>query len=256
MEEVTVNATPLLRSCRRPRGQSLILVALCLIVLMGFAGIAIDVGAMMLTRNELQNGADAAALAGAGALYQKNTCPAPPASCYDALPNWTRGHDSAANAVRFNKVTHVALDSGVVTMGYWNVTGTPAGMQSQTKSPLVTGDAAAIRVRIVKSAGQNSGPLAMFLAPLVGVSSQSMQASAVAVVAFPSAIAPHEKLSDGHQQLHVPPPFWDFSTQLAASSTPPLGSRSPSRSDRATTTAPVSRASGPRCSRTPTMCPP
>ena len=216
-EEVTVNATthtPLPRLRRRPRGQSLILVALSLIVLMGFAGIAIDVGAMMLTRNELQNAADAAALAGAGALYQKNVCPAPPASCYDNLPNWTRGHDSATNAVKptfGNKVTHVALDSSVVTWGYWNLTGTPAGMQSPTKSPLVTGDAAAIKVRIVKSPGQNNGSLSLFLAPLMGINTQPMQASAVAVVAYPSSIAPHESFPTAINNCMYTL-FWDFAT--------------------------------------------
>ena len=202
---------PLTRSRRRPRGQSLVIVAVSLIVLMGFAGIAIDVGNMMLTRNELQNAADAAALAGAGALYKKNVCPAPPASCYDNLPNWTRGHDSATNFVTRNKVTHVALSSSTVTEGWWNLTGTPAGMQSTGKSPTVAGDAAAIRVRIVKGPGQNNGPLAMFLGPLVGHSSQSMQASAVAVVAYPSMIAPHEAFPTAINNCMYTQ-FWDFAT--------------------------------------------
>jgi hypothetical protein len=213
-----VNATPTplptRRARLRPRGQSLVLVAVSLIMLMGFAGIAIDVGAMMLTRNELQNAADAAALAGAGALYQKNVCPAPPASCYDSAPNWTRGRDTTINAVKpafGNKVTHVALDSSVVTWGWWNLTGTPAGMQSPAKSPTVTGDAAAVRVRIVKSTGQNSGPLRLFLAPLMGVNTQPMQASAVAVVSYPSSIAPHESFPTAINNCMYGL-FWDFTT--------------------------------------------
>ena len=49
-------------------GQALALVALMLVVLLGFAALAIDVGAMMNSKSRLQNAADAAALAGVMAL--------------------------------------------------------------------------------------------------------------------------------------------------------------------------------------------
>src|SRR5262249_61443181 len=65
-ESSTMNGTARLPLTRR--GQALITVALTAIILLGFAGMAIDVGMMMLTRNELQNAADAAALACADAL--------------------------------------------------------------------------------------------------------------------------------------------------------------------------------------------
>jgi Flp pilus assembly protein TadG len=51
------------------RGAVLVIVVLLLIVLIGVAAYAIDVGHLMVVRNELQNGADAGALAGALALY-------------------------------------------------------------------------------------------------------------------------------------------------------------------------------------------
>ena len=54
----------------QPRGQTLITVALGLVVLLAFVGLAVDVGLMMLARNELQNAADAAALAGAQKFYE------------------------------------------------------------------------------------------------------------------------------------------------------------------------------------------
>lgn len=46
-------------------GQVLVLFALLLVVLMGFAALAVDVGSMTLTKTKLQSAADAAALAGA-----------------------------------------------------------------------------------------------------------------------------------------------------------------------------------------------
>ena len=44
------------------------LAAIGLLSLLGFAALAIDVGYLFVVRNELQNAADAAALAGAGHL--------------------------------------------------------------------------------------------------------------------------------------------------------------------------------------------
>ena len=66
------------------RGVVLVLVALLLFVLLGFAAFAIDFGYSYVVRNELQNAADAAALAGASVLFQGNqNClsPGSPYSC-------------------------------------------------------------------------------------------------------------------------------------------------------------------------------
>jgi Flp pilus assembly protein TadG len=53
------------------RGAVLIIVALIMVVLIGFAALAIDVGYLYATKNELQNIADGAALAAAGELGNK-----------------------------------------------------------------------------------------------------------------------------------------------------------------------------------------
>jgi Flp pilus assembly protein TadG len=50
------------------RGATIVIVALALVVLIGIIALAVDIGYMYATRNELQNVADAAALAGAGYL--------------------------------------------------------------------------------------------------------------------------------------------------------------------------------------------
>lgn len=49
-------------------GQALVLVALAIVVLLGFAALVVDVGVMANTRSRSQNAADAAALAGASLL--------------------------------------------------------------------------------------------------------------------------------------------------------------------------------------------
>lgn len=53
---------------RSQSGSILILVALCFAVLAGFGVLTVDIGRLVVTRSQLQNSADAAALAGAG-LY-------------------------------------------------------------------------------------------------------------------------------------------------------------------------------------------
>ena len=50
-------------------GVSAIIVAICLLMILGFAAFAIDFAHLHLAQNELQNAADAGALAGAGVLY-------------------------------------------------------------------------------------------------------------------------------------------------------------------------------------------
>src|SRR4051794_16597888 len=153
---------------KQPRGQALVTMAVSLVVVLGFIGLAIDVGMMMLARNELQNAADAAALAGAGAMYKNQL------GTYDPAPNFPRGADSATNAVRYNQAMRSLLATSTVTTGYWNIAGTPAGMQPTTKSPLVANDAAAVRVQIKKAPGTNGGPITLFLAPMVGVRSEAI----------------------------------------------------------------------------------
>lgn len=57
---------------RDQNGATVILVALAMIVLLGMAALAIDVGYLYVVRGELQNAADAGALAGTQVLYNSN----------------------------------------------------------------------------------------------------------------------------------------------------------------------------------------
>ncbi|KAF5056625.1 putative Flp pilus-assembly TadE/G-like protein [anaerobic digester metagenome] len=54
-------------------GQALVLVALMMVVLIGFAAIAVDIGMVTWQKSNLQNAADAAALAGAMDLPNKTS---------------------------------------------------------------------------------------------------------------------------------------------------------------------------------------
>ena len=54
-------------------GQSIVMIAMSLVVLCGMAAIAVDIGRVSVERGQLQNAADAAALAGAAALPTATT---------------------------------------------------------------------------------------------------------------------------------------------------------------------------------------
>jgi Flp pilus assembly protein TadG len=168
------------RQRRQPRGQALVTMAVGLMALLGFAGLAVDVGLLMMAKNEVQNAADAAALAGASKFYEN----------YDPTPNWTGAEALATTAIGYNKSLSVTLVDGTVTSGYWNLSGTSATLQSKTKSPLAANDVPAVRVEISKRAGNNGGPVVLFLAPLVGVNSLGLTATATAVSSFPSKVLP------------------------------------------------------------------
>lgn len=58
----------LVKMLRKKDGQSLIITAMLMVVLLGSAALAVDVGSLFLSKSNLQNAADAAALAGASEL--------------------------------------------------------------------------------------------------------------------------------------------------------------------------------------------
>lgn len=58
----------ILAKAREERGQGLVVAALAMVAIMGFAALAVDAGLFLQERREIQKGADAAALAGAAEL--------------------------------------------------------------------------------------------------------------------------------------------------------------------------------------------
>ena len=54
---------------RNEKGAPLVMVGIALTAILGFSALAVDIGYLVVTRNELQNAADAGALAGARFVY-------------------------------------------------------------------------------------------------------------------------------------------------------------------------------------------
>jgi Flp pilus assembly protein TadG len=177
---VQIMASVQRRLRKQPRGQALVTMAVALLAILGFAGLAIDVGMVFMAKNEVQNAADAAALAGASKFYEN----------YDPRPNWSAAEALATTAIGYNQSMKQTLVNGTVTSGYWNLSGSPATLQSKTKSPLATNDVPAVRVQISKRPGSNGGSIVLLLAPMVGIQSLGLTATATAVSSFPGKVIP------------------------------------------------------------------
>jgi Flp pilus assembly protein TadG len=95
---------------REPRGQVLIMFAVLLVVLLGFSGIAIDIGRQVAERRHVQTAADAGALAACRALIAGETDAAAAAAALQVALANLQGSPAAATAVIDSPPTYVDED--------------------------------------------------------------------------------------------------------------------------------------------------
>jgi Flp pilus assembly protein TadG len=164
-------------------GVIFVLVIISLLVLLGFAALAIDVGHLMVVRNELQNAADATALAAANNFYPKSPTSSP------TTPDWYGAEATASNTIGVNKSDGIALTECDVLTGYWDLTNPALGLKSKgiTPGPM---DAPAIQVTVRRASGKNGGPVQNFLAGIFGKPTNDAGAQATAVSASPGSVRP------------------------------------------------------------------
>lgn len=156
---------------RRQQGAVAIMAAFVILLLLMFGALAIDSFHVFVVRNELQNDADAAALAGADHLFVGTE-----------LPNFALAEEQAQRAIAFNRTMHATLGNGVVETGYWSA------VSGFSATQVATTDPAAVRVQVSQSAGNNGGPVELFLGRALGVQTVPVAARAVAVAMAPSVI--------------------------------------------------------------------
>ncbi len=155
------------------RGQILVLVAISLVVLLGFAALAIDIGYFYHTKNQLQGAADPAALAGAAALVDKNDFAQPAART--AAVNYALKNTAAGSPVQVsdgyssygNTLSLKNLNPGNdITVGNWDITQKPP--YDTTKTPVN-----AMQVRARRTVGSPGGGVNRFFGQILpGVSAQ------------------------------------------------------------------------------------
>lgn len=182
---------------RCQKGAVAVSVAVLMVAMVGFAAMAIDVGYLMATRNELQNVADAAALAAArqlGANYQTMLTA-------DEQQNY---NCSTSGTFPCSQIIQVAKDAGAdnragqinitigdsdVEIGYWNPSGSP---QFTTGTSMPT----AVRVTARRD-GVLNNPITTFLAGVVGVDELAVIADATA------SLTPQGEVNEGDLELPV-----------------------------------------------------
>lgn len=169
----------------RQRGSVSVLSAVSLLALAGIGALAVEVATLMVARNELQNAADATAMAGAACLAGRIEC----GNVGITKPDWDTARTRALAFVSSNAVQGRALSQGTVTSGYWNMLGAVADLQPTSITP-TDYDYAAIRVTLSREPGINGGPLSLPLAHLLGADAVVMRASAVAVLSHPGTALP------------------------------------------------------------------
>lgn len=160
------------------RGTVTVVVVLAMLFLIGFAAFAIDVGYMMVSRNQLQNIADTAALAAAGELgaaYKPMQLSAQLAYQPDVGALLTVAQ-SVASKTGISGVTILSSD---FRLGKWN-------SSTHTLTPASTGPTA-VNVTARKDNVAN-GPVTTLLAQVLGMGSFNVSATATASLAPPSFV--------------------------------------------------------------------
>ncbi|WP_322038904.1 TadG family pilus assembly protein [Burkholderia diffusa] len=162
----------------RERGSVALFFLMFLIPLLSFGALAIDIAWVATVRNQLQNAADAAALAGADAMMSPT----------GGALNWSQAAPAANGVIAQNAAAGAPLATGTVTTGYWNVTRSPASMQPNTITP-GSYDVPAVQVTVSRAPGVNGGSIPLLLGGLLGIPGASGSATAIAVLAAPGGVA-------------------------------------------------------------------
>lgn len=159
------------------RGVAAIIVAIVLPVLIGFAALAIDIGYLCATRNELQDAADAAALAGTGDLgdqYANNIDP------INTLDIKTIAKNTALENQGGGKSIHIKDDD--IEIGCWN------GDDHTLNSCTAPDTPDAVRVTARRDSSVITGPITTFFGRIFGIDSLPVRAVATAALTGPSVV--------------------------------------------------------------------
>lgn len=195
---------------RRRRATTVILVLVTLPVILGFGALAVDVGVLYGTRADLQNAADAAALAGVSALTTAEMMQVRMAA----------GELTSVRNVAMQEVQSIAelndsfgasqtaVEPRDVAIGWIDL--------GSATSPLQTGFAPAasnaVHVTVRRSEDSVNGPVHLFFAPIFGKRFGNVSASAVA--AFDDRVAGYDTSAPGGGVLPLTMHIDDYDKQV------------------------------------------
>ncbi len=155
------------------RGATAVLVAIMIVVLLGFAALAIDIGYLMASKNEAQNVADASALAACSELGEQH---------YQEIDSIDEDkiRNIAKNVAGKNDIAGEAItisNDSDIEIGYWDpetktFSMTPIGVLHKKNC---------VRVTARRDDSEN-GPISSFFAKVLGIDSFSVSADATAAL--------------------------------------------------------------------------
>jgi Flp pilus assembly protein TadG len=199
------------KTMKSERGAVLVLVALLLFVFIGVAALAVDLGHLYMVRNELQNAADAGALAGAANLYtidaETNTVSVNPDANLAALQAATANRATAkhveggSNYLPVDVNTTAGVNLGDIQRGHWSFssgfTENPSleaiSQEILWNSTFAELDANTALINAVRvTARRESNPASSFFARIFGYEEFFLSATAVAYLGFANTINPGE----------------------------------------------------------------
>ena len=178
------------------RGVTAIIVGLVMFMLLGFAALAIDLTHLYVVRNELQNAADAGALAGARDLYLNDGTAVNPGANQTAYDTATANRSETVAV----EVNWTSGNSGDIQRGHWTFatrTFTPNASLAPTDLWDVSDDeldADLNFINAVRSVTRRefNPPVASFFARIFGYGAFQLSAWAVAYIGFAGTLTPFD----------------------------------------------------------------
>ena len=178
-----------------PNGAVAIIVALTLLFIIGFAALAIDVAHLSVVRNELQNAADAGALAGARVLYNNSGTSVNVGANQEA---YDTGIANKSENVPV-EINWTGGNSGDVQRGHWsfatktftpNASTAPVVLWNRSSAELDADPDFINAVRVVTR--RESTPALSFFARIFGHDSFQLSAEAIAYIGFAGTLLPYD----------------------------------------------------------------
>ncbi len=170
----------------RKRAVVAVQVAVLMVVLLGFAVLTVDVGALYNNKADLQRTADAAALAAAARLVDYSDGEDPVTVARETALDYTVRNPVFGNNVSIDTGSDVVFGRAT----YSNSTGQYTFTETEVAPD-------AVRVRVRKTADSENGAVTLFFARIFGHESTNMSAEALAA-AMPRDIAVVADLSASH----------------------------------------------------------
>ena len=189
------NSMSVLLRLKENKGVSAVLVAIMIAMFLGFAALAIDVGYGFVTKNQLHNIADAAALAAArqlGVIYQGLSYEEQQTYVVDTADE-AQIKNAAIAVASQNQAggVSITINSTDIQIGVWDLSYTPDASHPRNHLRPTLNQPDAVKV-IARRDSSANGPITTFFARIFGIQDWNVSATATAALTGQSTSEPGE----------------------------------------------------------------